>query len=149
MRVEVRPKLLRWARKRAGFELGELAQRFPQLPAWERSETRPTLKQIERFAKATYTPVGFLFLQEPPIERIPIPDLRTAGNERIDHPSPDLLDTVYVCQQRQEWYRDFARSVREDPLPFVGSARLTSDVEETATRLRHALGFDLDERRQT
>jgi Zn-dependent peptidase ImmA (M78 family) len=149
MRVEVRPELLRWARERAGFDLGDLARRIPQLPAWERGEARPTLKQIERFAKATYTPVGFLFLQEPPIERVPIPDLRTAGNERIDRPSPNLLDTVYICQQRQEWYHDFARSVREDPLPFVGSARLTSDIEETAGRMRHALRFDLDERRDT
>jgi Zn-dependent peptidase ImmA (M78 family) len=149
MRVEVKPELLRWARERAGFELGDLARRIPQLPSWERGEARPTLKQIERFAKATYTPVGFLFLQEPPIERVPIPDLRTAGNERIERPSPDLLDTVYICQQRQEWYRDFARSVREEPLSIVGSARLTSDIEETAARMRHALGFDLDERRQT
>jgi Zn-dependent peptidase ImmA (M78 family)/transcriptional regulator with XRE-family HTH domain len=149
MRVEVKPKLLRWARERAGLQLGELAQRIPQLPAWERGEALPTLKQIERFAKATYTPIGFLFLQEPPIERVPIPDLRTAGNERIQRPSPDLLDTVYICEQRQEWYRDFARSVREDPLPFVGSARLTSEIEETAARMRQALGFDLNERRQT
>jgi Zn-dependent peptidase ImmA (M78 family) len=149
MRVDVKPKLLRWARERAGWKLGELAQRIPQLPSWERDEARPTLKQIERFAKATYTPVGFLFLQEPPVERVPIPDLRTAGNERVERPSPDLLDTVYICQQRQEWYRDFARSVREDRLPFVGSARLTSDIEETAARMRHALGFDLDERRHT
>jgi Zn-dependent peptidase ImmA (M78 family) len=149
MRVEVKPKLLRWARERAGFDLGELTKRIPQLPAWERGEARPTLKQIERFAKATHTPVGLLFLQEPPIERVPIPDLRTPGNERIERPSPDLLDTVYICQQRQEWYRDFARSVREDPFPFVGSARLTSDIEMTAASMRHALGFDLEERRNT
>lgn len=48
MRVEVRPDLLRWARERARFELGELAQRIPQLPAWERGEVRPTLKQRAR-----------------------------------------------------------------------------------------------------
>ena len=149
MRVEVRPDLLRWARERAGLELGELAQRIPQLPSLERGEARPTLKQIERFARATYTPVGFLFLQEPPIERVPIPDLRTAGNERIERPSPDLLDTVYICQQRQEWYGDFARSVREEPLPFVGSVRLTSEIEMTAASMRCVLGFDLDARRNT
>jgi Zn-dependent peptidase ImmA (M78 family) len=147
MRVEVSPKLLRWARERAGVDLDDLARRIPGLPAWERGETRPTLKQMERFARATYTPIGFLFLQEPPVERVPIPDLRTAGNKRIDRPSPDLLDTLYICQQRQEWYRDFARSVREDPLPYVGSTRLTSDIETTAAGMRRALGFDLDERR--
>ena len=51
---------------------------------------QPTLKQLEGFAKATHTPVGYLFLAEPPVERVPIPDFRTVANERIDHPSPDL-----------------------------------------------------------
>jgi len=39
--------------------------------------------------------------------------------------------------------------VGEDPLPFVGSARLTSDVEETAAKIRRVLGFDIEERRKT
>jgi Zn-dependent peptidase ImmA (M78 family) len=148
MRVEVRPALLRWARERGGLDADELARRFPQFADWEREETRPTLKQLERFANATHTPVGYLFLPEPPVERVPIPDFRTAGNRRIEHPSPDLLDTVYLCQQRQEWYRDFARSQRDEPLGLVGAANLNSDIETTATAMRRALGFDLDERRQ-
>lgn len=149
MYVEIKPALLRWARERAGYSLDDLAHRFPQLAAWERGTARPTLKQLERYAKTTYTPVGFLFLQEPPVENIPIPDFRTIDNEYMGHPSPNLLDTIYTCQQRQEWYRDFARSVGEEPLPFVGSVRLASDIEPTAAKIRHALGFDLEERRQT
>src|SRR3990172_426739 len=148
IRVEVRFELLRWARERAGFSVGALTRRFPHLEAWERGEARPTLKQLESFAKATYAPVGFLFLQEPPVERIPIPDFRTVDNAHVGHPSPDLLDTVYVCQQRQEWYRDFARSVGEEPCSFVGSARVADNVETTAARMRHALEFDLGERRR-
>jgi hypothetical protein len=107
----------------------------------------PTLRQLEQFAKATHAPLGFLFLAEPPAERVPIPDFRTVAGAAIVRPSPDLLDSVYLCQQRQEWYRDFARSTREAPLAFVGSARLTSPVEATAQTIRHVLGFDIDERR--
>jgi Zn-dependent peptidase ImmA (M78 family) len=147
-RVEVKPKLLRWARERAGLDLGVLTHRFPQLVDWERGTERPTLKQLERFAKATHTPVGYLFLEEPPIERIPIPDFRTVGNEHIKRPSPDLLDTIYLCQQRQEWYRDFARLTGDEPLAFVGSFRVTGDVIQMAARIRRALGFNVDERRQ-
>jgi len=55
---------------------------------------------------------------------------------------------IYVCQQRQEWYRDFARSERESPLSFVGSATVTSSVETTGAIMRHALGFDIEERRR-
>ncbi|MCE7937087.1 MAG: ImmA/IrrE family metallo-endopeptidase [Chloroflexi bacterium CFX6] len=148
IRVPVEPKLLRWARERAGLTVHDLEGRFPKLELWERGEELPTLKQVERFARVTHAPVGFLFLQEPPVEKVPIPDFRTIGNERMGHPSPDLLDTIYVCQQRQEWYHDFARSVGEDPLPFVGSLRKTSNVNTAAARIRHALHFDIDERRK-
>lgn len=149
VRVTVKPEMFRWARERAGFEPGVLAGRFPRLDAWERGEAQPTLKQLESFAQATYTPVGYLFLPEPPVEAIPIPDFRTIGNERLERPGADLLDTLYLCQQRQEWYRDFARTEGEGPLAFVGSASLASGIEETGARIRDALGFDLEERRQT
>jgi Zn-dependent peptidase ImmA (M78 family) len=148
MRVEVKPAMLRWARERAGLESDALAHRFPKLADWEREETRPTLKQLEDFAKATHAPIGYLFLSEPPVERIPIPDFRTVENRRIGHPSPDLLETIYLCQQRQEWYRDYVRSLREEPLPFIGSATPESDVVQTAAEIRHALGFEIEERRQ-
>src|SRR6266508_4768798 len=120
-RVAIKPKLLRWAYTRAGFELHDLEHKFPRLTAWESGDARPTLKQVEAFAKATYTPVGYLFLQEPPVEKVPIPDFRTIRNKPIARPSPDLLDMIYVCQQRQEWYRDFARGERISALSFVGS----------------------------
>jgi Zn-dependent peptidase ImmA (M78 family) len=148
IRVEIKPELLSWARERAGYDLDALAHRFPKLTAWEQGTAEPTLKQVEKFANAMHAPIGFLFLQEPPVEHIPIPDFRTAGNKRIGRPSPDLLETIYVCQQRQEWYRDFARSERESSLSFVGSASLQSSVEATAERMRRALNFDIEERRQ-
>ncbi len=147
-RVPVQPDLLRWARERAGYSVDMLIGRFPKFEDWERGEVRPTLKQLEAFAKATHTPVGFLFLAEPPVERVPIPDFRTVANVHVSHPSPDLLDTVYLCQQRQDWYRDFARSMHELVLDFVGSARLGDDIAETAASMRRILGLDIEERRQ-
>src|SRR5713101_7631704 len=132
IRVEIKPELLSWARERAGLEVDSLSHRFPKLAAWEEGTVRPTLKQVEDFAKATHTPVGFLFLEDPPVENVPIPDFRTIRNKAISRPSPDLLDMIYVCQQRQEWYRDYARSERISPPSFVGSASLNSGVESTA-----------------
>ena len=147
-RVPVEPDLLRWARERAGYSAEALAHRFPKYEGWERGEVKPTLKQLEAFAKATRTPVGFLFLAEPPMERMPIPDFRTVANVHVGHPSADLLDTVYLCQQRQDWYRDFARSTHEPVLDFIGSSRLGDDIVQTAATMRHSLGLDLEERRR-
>lgn len=147
-RVDVRSELLRWARERSGQSIEQLTGKFPRLIAWERGEARPTLKQLEDFARATYTPVGYLFLHEPPVERVPIPDFRTIAGTLGGSPSPDLLDTIYLCQQRQDWYRDFARTNSDAPLGVVSKAQVDDDVVETAADMRLALGFDPDERRQ-
>lgn len=146
--VDIKPNLLSWARERAGKDLYSLERSFPKLADWESGRVKPTLKQIERFAKATYTPVGYFFLEEPPVEKIPIPDFRTVQNEFTARPSPNLLDTLYVCQQRQEWYHDYARSMGEEPLSFVGTASIKDDVVMTAAKMRHFIGFDIDERKR-
>jgi Zn-dependent peptidase ImmA (M78 family) len=148
LRATVKPELLRWARERLGRTEEDLSGRFKKLALWERGEALPTFKQLEDFAKSTHVPIGYLFLSKPPQERIPIPDLRTFADWRIERPGPDLLDTIYLCQQRQEWYRDFARKAGEPPREFVGSASVTDKVEETAGRMRDALGFEVDERRR-
>jgi Zn-dependent peptidase ImmA (M78 family) len=147
MRVEIKPALLRWACERAGFDPFAFEARFPQFAAWESGEKQPTLKQLETFAKATHTPIGYFFLPEPPEEKVPIPDFRTFTDEALRQPSPDLLDSLYLCQQRQDWYREFLLFEGERPLPFVGSARIGDDVTRVARHMREVLNFDLDERR--
>jgi len=147
-RVEVRKEMLRWACDRVGLSIDELTGRFPQLQAWDRGERHPTLKQLEAFARATHTPIGYLFLPEPPVESMPIPDFRTMADVSIRRPSPDLLDTLYICQQRQEWYRGYARLMGDKPLSFTGSVRVGDDVVRTAAAIRHELAFDIEERRR-
>ena len=147
-RVAVAPHMLRWARERAGIEPEDLAGRFKKLPEWEDGETRPTLKQLETFAKAVHVPIGYLFLQKPPEESLPIPDFRTFDNREVVRPSPNLLDMLYSCQERQAWYRDFAQITRETPSSFVGSAVLSMAPETVAGRIRETLGFEIEARRE-
>ena len=78
-RVPVSPKMLRWACERAGYDVLHLVARIPQLTAWVRSKRQPTLKQLEKLAKVTHTPLGYLFLPEPPEECLQVPDYRTVA----------------------------------------------------------------------
>ncbi len=135
-----------WARERARLDHDHLLTKFPKLFEWELGVSQPTVKQLEKYAEATHTSLGFLLLPRPPTEGAPIPDFRTMGDHVTTRPSADLLDTVYSCQRRQEWYRDFARSNRADRIPFVGSLRFDADIVSAAT-IRDALDFDLDNRR--
>jgi len=145
-RIEVNPELLAWARQRSGLAFDDIAHRFPMLAAWERGEQQPTLKQLESFAQATHTPVGFMFLPEPPVEMVPIPDYRTIGDAGVRQPSANLLDTIYQCQQRQDWYRDFAILNRERSVEYVGSLSAAAPVAAAADSIRIALGFDVENR---
>ena len=147
-RVPVNTELLRWARVRAGLTQDDLIGKFKKLPEWESGSTRPTLKQVETLARAVRVPVGYLFLTQPPEESIPIPDFRTFAGHAVTRPSPDLLDMIYVCQERQGWYRDFLRMAQEPELAFVGSATIDMQPAGVAARMQETLGFDLDARRE-
>jgi len=149
VRVDVNPATYHWARERSRVGLPELARRFPKLAQWEAGRAAPTLRQLEQFAAATYTPVGYFFLDEPPRDVVPIPDYRTLGDRAIAEPSANLLDTIYTCQQRQEWYRDHARIIGEEPVPIVGSIAEGADPISAAAVIRTAIGFDISAREQT
>jgi Zn-dependent peptidase ImmA (M78 family) len=139
--VQVSPHLLRWACERSRIDEFELGVRFPQLEDWERGEKQPTLKQLETFAKATHTPIGYFFMPEPPVERLPIQDFRTV-REGSSRPSADLLDTIYAMQRRQDWLRDERRESEGEPLDFVGSARLADEPEAAGREMRRFIGLD-------
>ena len=146
-RVEVKPELLRWARERADADVDSLVRKFPKYREWESGDVQPTVKQLEKFAMTVHAGIGYFFLSEPPEEPFPIPDFRAVSDAPAGRPSLNLLHTIYLCQQRQDWYQEFACAEGEDPLPFVGSATLSEDIETAAARMRDALGFDLEERR--
>ena len=147
-RVPVSPDVLRWAIARSVKDPDALRARFPKLDAWEQGATAPTMRQLEDFAKATYAPLGYFFLPEPPVEAMPIPDLRTIGDQGIVQPSGNMLDTIYICQRRQDWYREYALSIGEEPLPFIGSARIDDSVVDTAAQMRRVLNLTTDGWRQ-
>lgn len=145
-RVTVNRRLYRWAVDRARISRDEADRRFPKLRLWETGEAMPTVKQLEGFASATHAPLGYFFLPEPPVEAVPIPDFRTVADRPIEQASADLLDTIYICQQRQAWYREYVRGMAAEPLAFVGSVRHGTSVVDTAARIGRAIGFSVEER---
>ncbi|QBI18479.1 hypothetical protein ER308_02120 [Egibacter rhizosphaerae] len=94
------------------------------------------MTQLTEFARATRTPVGYLLLAEPPDEEVPLADFRTLEDEAIEQPSADLLDTIALVEQRQAWYRGFARSMGEPPVPWPGVASTEDSPRVVAEQMR-------------
>jgi Zn-dependent peptidase ImmA (M78 family) len=141
-RVQFKPQLFRWAQERSGINEGELCAKFPKYPQWLTGEAEPTMKQLEKFAAQTYTPLGYFFLSEPPEEQLPIPDFRTVTDRRVARPSPHLLDTIYAVQLRQDWMRGFLIEQGEAPLTFIGSRTLRDSPDAVAAEIRQTLELD-------
>jgi Zn-dependent peptidase ImmA (M78 family) len=140
-KISVSPQIIQWASNRSGLSLTALKKYFPKIQAWFDGTGQPTFKQIEKLAKRTNTPFGYFFLTEPPVEQFPIPYYRTITDKRLRTPSPNLLDTIYSMQQRQEWLRQFLIEEGETKLPFVASAKLTDNPNEVASKIRNVLGL--------
>ena len=140
--------VLRWAAQRARLHSDELTRRFPKWPRWLNSEAQPTLKQLEDFARLTHTAIGYFFLPQPPALALPVPDFRTLRDEALREPSAALLDTLYLCQQRQDWFRDHARVNGLPALAFVGCAGLHEPPEAVARRMREVMHLSTDARRE-
>lgn len=140
--------VLRWAAGRARIAEAALAKRFRKWSLWLSGEAQPTLKQLEEFARLTHTPIGYFFLPQPPDLRLPIPDFRTVRDMFLLEPSSELLDTIYICQQRQDWFREYAQLHGLPRLEFVGLANVQDKPEAVAEQMRATLALSVSERRK-
>ena len=145
LKIRLQPEVLRWARERAGFDPAELAGKLQVKPErvleWERSG-EITMAQVNKLAQRTYTPEGYLFLDELPDDSLPIADFRTVGDRLPTRPSPNLLDTIYQMQRRQDWLREELLIEEADPLEFVGAFNGSRDFEDVADGMREALTLE-------
>ncbi|GEP39603.1 hypothetical protein NPS01_32660 [Nocardioides psychrotolerans] len=146
VRVDVAPSVLSWALDVTGADEEGLHRRF-KLDKWLAAEARPTLKQLQDFAKAAGVPFGYLLLPQPPAWSLPVPDFRE-GFETVPTPSANLIAVIGQSQRRQEWYRDYALALGVEPLAFVGSAAELPPLE-AAAEIRSALDFQVSDRHGT
>ena len=144
----VNPSLLTWSRERAGLSTEQVAKKLPVKPdrveEWEAGETKPTFLQAQKWASLAHVPFGFLFLQQPPVEQLPLPDLRTVGGIAPQRPSLELLDTVRDSIRKQDWYLEYLQHQEHQPLAFVGRFNCRSQVAEVVNDIRRILGVNPD-----
>jgi Zn-dependent peptidase ImmA (M78 family)/DNA-binding XRE family transcriptional regulator len=146
----INPEILSWAMHRASLSVDMLARKVSVKPekvsAWEVGEAKPTFKQAQKLAKATYIPFGYFFLSRPPEEHLPIPDLRTIESAQVHEPTPELRDIIKQVQLKQEWYKDYLKSSEQEPLSFVGRFSIKSKVSDVVRDIREMIGVGVPTR---
>ncbi|HOR61207.1 MAG TPA: ImmA/IrrE family metallo-endopeptidase [Bacteroidales bacterium] len=116
--VDVNPDVLQWAIDKKGK--GDIKNKFPKIDEWLNGISKPTIHQLENFAKYVSVPFGYLLLSKPPVENAPLTHFRTlpGSNENI---SSELYETIMELKRRQSWMREYLIDNGYKPLTFVGS----------------------------
>lgn len=142
--AHINHSMLIWARERAGFSVSAFAARCGvdegRLHRWEDGEEPITFKQAQTFAIKAYVPFGYLFLDEPPVDELPIPDLRTVDNQGVSRPSAELLDLIKLTLQRQQWYREYLTNELAGASKAVGRVNPGAPVNAIVSDMRELLG---------
>ncbi len=139
--TDINSTIFEWALNYSG-EGSVLSIKFPKLNKWINKDDFPTVRQLEKFSKATNIPFGYFFLDKPPTVSLPIPFFRTSGEKHLVSFSPELIDTVRIIEQRQAWLKEYLIQNGFGPLPFVDSEHKKSDYKIIAEHIRTELGLN-------
>jgi Zn-dependent peptidase ImmA (M78 family)/transcriptional regulator with XRE-family HTH domain len=144
--------LLKWARERVGISVEVAAERIKvkaeRFEKWETGDARPTIRQAQELARMLHVPLGYLYLDKPPVERVDIPDLRRVGGAPVPALSSDFLAVYRDAQAKQAWYREYALGQGDMPLPFVGRFNLRIRPEAVAGDIAQVLNINEGARRE-
>lgn len=148
--VAVEPRMLEWAMERASLAPDVLAKRIgvgkaELVEEWLRTGELP-LRKLEAIADKTHVPLGYLFLEEPPEEPLPVPDYRTIGGYGGRKASPELIDTLNACARRQAWYREYLEDAGIEGPGFLGRFTPVDDPSEVASDIRDHIGWTAEAR---
>ncbi len=138
--VNINTDMIAWAISRAGHDLHEFLNNSPKIKDWIENRKKPTIKQLESFSQKVHIPFGYLFLQNPPEEKLPIPFFRTSGS--IKRVSLNVYDTILLMQGRQEWLKNYLKDSGFEKLSFVGEYNINSDVEDVVQGIRTRLKLE-------
>lgn len=143
-RAAVNPKILAWARHRAGFTPEIFAKKMQtsenNVNRWEAGDLKPTFNQARKIAKTTNIPFGYLFLQSPPEEHSIIPDFRKPNLDQAATYDAQISDLLRDIQYKLDWYREYRLQNGASTLDFVGSFQASSESRDVAESIRAHVG---------
>jgi Zn-dependent peptidase ImmA (M78 family)/transcriptional regulator with XRE-family HTH domain len=149
--VAVQPKVLRWARSRAGYSVEDIAKQLKRDPAeiraWETGESAPTYAQLEKLAYDLYKrPLALFFLPEPPQEVDVKQEFRTLPNAEIDQLLPNTRYLLRLGQAFQLSLKELTEGMNPSDHKIFKDIKLTdaAHIPAVAQRVREYLAIDID-----
>lgn len=148
----IKGKMIGWAIERIQETPESFAHKLKIKPekllAWEGEKEYPSMRQAEDLARKLKIPFGYLYLVSPPVENLPLPDLRTISSTPPNRPSPNFLDIIYDALRKRDWYREYLQNEKAPVVPFIGRFGLADDPNHVANSIRSILQVNDNLRQQ-
>ena len=141
--VDIQPTILHWVLKQLPDEDDDTKIRST-INGWIDGTKTPTFNQIEDISKKSCIPLGYFFLKVPPVEEIGLLEFRTVDSIQLSHPSRELLDTINLMEERQDFMVDYRNQQGMEPLSIVGRASKEIDSSVIADMMRKDLAMAED-----
>ena len=139
--VSIAPEILNWIIEKVQF--GNINRSvFDLLSKWKTGEKVPTFNQVEEVSKKTNIPLGYFFLEKPPVENCRIVEYRTIDSLAVQEPSRNLIDIVDMMTGAQEWMIEYVQDNGQEPLSFVACDKKENDASSIANHIRDTLKLD-------
>lgn len=141
--VNIQPAIISWALSQTSEEkLG--TKLVENIKHWLDGTKSPTFNQIEDFSKKSHIPLGYFFLQTPPVEQISLLEYRTLESIELANPSRDLMDTIHEMEEVQDWMVNYRKEWNYDTISVVGSLKGITDINVIADTIRNDLGLTVE-----
>lgn len=151
--AHINPAMLRWASDRSNLDLLDLATASKKpvevVSGWFEGTATPTFKQAQQLARRLKVPFGYLFLAEPPDDRLPLADFRRHPGQQEATASVDLRDVISDVLLKQDWYREFRLESEAEPVTEVGRFEPGTAVSVVVDDISESLSFEAEVRPQT
>ncbi len=140
--VDVKPEMIRWVLQQVPEEkFGE--KWMEKMTHWLNGTKSPTFHQIEDLSRKTSIPLGYFFLQTPPVEQIALLEYRTVNSMQLTNPSRDLMDTIHEMMRVQDWMKEYRQELGFEQLPVVGCMNGVSVTRDIVEKIRKDLDLSL------
>ena len=136
--VPISLSVLEWLIHKA--EVSGNTSAYDLLKKWRYGKKQATFHQIEELSKKMQIPLGYFFLQKPPIETCPLTEFRTVDSvDNGGEPSANLVDTFDMMIDVQDWMRDYVKDMGQEKKAYVASCNEKMSVTAISETIRRDL----------
>lgn len=141
--VETEPSVIKYYVDKSEFDVMEFTKEkdLKNLNYWLDGSKNPTFNQLMKLSKKLQVPLGYLVVKKPVDDTPQILNYRTIDSKDMDHTSRNLIETIKIVKNQQEFLSDYRKDNGFMPLDYVAKYTIDDDWNIIVQYARKILGI--------